>query len=949
MTDIQELPLASTSPITEALVTSKLFEAYLACPTKCFLLASGEFALGNDFTIWSGEWRDSYLHAGLQRLIDDHSHAVEIELQPTSHWKRAKWHFAISQIIRIQNFEARPHALQRIPFEGPNKPAQYIPIRFIPTNKLSPSDKLVAGFEAYALAKAVGAKIGNAKIIHGDKSTTYTVKTSTLSRRVNKTIGQVASLLAATSPPDLVLNKHCPECLFQSRCRKLAVEKGDLSLLVNMPPKERLRLNGKGIFTVSQLSYTFRPRRRSKRLAAKPERYHHSLKALSIREKKIHVVGDPKLSIDGTAVCFDVEGLPDKDFYYLIGVRVEGTKGITHHSFWADNVADEERVWRAFLEIICGIDRPILIHYGSYETTFLKRMCDKYGAPTVDSIAAKAISSSLNILSFIFAQIYFPTYSNGLKEIAQFLGYKWSDPSSSGLKSIVWRHNWEASGDPKVRELLITYNTDDCDALALVVQTIVQISYPNNDTCSESGIVRAESLGRNIVSKLHPFKSQIADLNLINSAARWSYQRDRVFVRTGIEKRKAKKRAWLRVPNRKAQISIVLKPPLSCPKCGKRGRNKARLLSRTVQDLVFGRGSVKGRTVNYIFQTYRCRSCGHEYNVHDWYLQNGRKWGWNILAYFIYHIAGLCIPQGTLEKSINMLYGSNVSRGTLYNFKSAASEYYSETKRLILDRIINGKVIHADETQANIKGKLAYVWVLTNLSEVVYILVESREGEFIKTILKDFKGVLVSDFYAVYDTISCAQQKCLIHLMRDLNDEILNNPFDEEMKSITMMFACLLRSIVDSIDRRGLKKYFMRKHQIEVDRFYRALDATDYKSDVAIKCKQRFVKNREKLFTFLHYDGVPWNNNNAEHAIKAFARLRDVIGGSSTKSGLEKYLTLLTVAQTCEYRELDFLDFLRSREKDIDTFAQGRRRYSTKSAAASRVKRPDNVGIIDVC
>jgi hypothetical protein len=33
----------------------------LACPTKCFLLASGEFALGNDFTIWSGEWRDSYL------------------------------------------------------------------------------------------------------------------------------------------------------------------------------------------------------------------------------------------------------------------------------------------------------------------------------------------------------------------------------------------------------------------------------------------------------------------------------------------------------------------------------------------------------------------------------------------------------------------------------------------------------------------------------------------------------------------------------------------------------------------------------------------------------------------------------------------------------------------------------------------------------------------------
>ena len=35
------------------------------------------------------------------------------------------------------------------------------------------------------------------------------------------------------------------------------------------------------IFTVTQLSYTFRARRRPKRLAGKREKYHHSLKALS--------------------------------------------------------------------------------------------------------------------------------------------------------------------------------------------------------------------------------------------------------------------------------------------------------------------------------------------------------------------------------------------------------------------------------------------------------------------------------------------------------------------------------------------------------------------------------------------------------------------------------------------------------------------------------------------
>ena len=75
------------------------------------------------------------------------------------------------------------------------------------------------------------------------------------------------------------------------------------------------------------MAYTFRPRRRTKRLAERPERYHHALKALAIRERKIHIVGNPELPMDGTPVFLDVEGLPDRDFYYLVGVRVEGPDG----------------------------------------------------------------------------------------------------------------------------------------------------------------------------------------------------------------------------------------------------------------------------------------------------------------------------------------------------------------------------------------------------------------------------------------------------------------------------------------------------------------------------------------------------------------------------------------------------------------------------------------------
>lgn len=197
----------------------------------------------------------------------------------------------------------------------------------------------------------------------------------------------------------------------------------------------------------------------------------------------------------------------------------------------------------------------------------------------------------------------------------------------------------------------------------MVAYTLSQISQPKlhatDSAVTEANIIRIETLGKHLTSKWRRFESPLADLELINNAAHWNYQRDRAFVRSDISKRKATKRIWSRRPARKAESVVVLKPPNACPKCGKRGRTKSRLFSRTVQGLVFSRGSVKGRSVNYVFQTYRCRSCGHECNMHDWYL-HGRKWVWNILAYFVYHIVGLFIPQRTMVKSMNRLYGCRV-------------------------------------------------------------------------------------------------------------------------------------------------------------------------------------------------------------------------------------------------------------------------------------------------
>jgi hypothetical protein len=68
---------------------------------------------------------------------------------------------------------------------------------------------------------------------------------------------------------------------------------------------------------------------------------------------------------------------------------------------------------------------------------------------------------------------------------------------------------------------------------------------------------------------------------------------------------------------------------------------------------------------------------------------------------------------------------------------------------------------------------------------------------------------------------------------------------------------------------------------------------------------------------FLEHDGIPWNNNNAEHAVRAFVKLRNLIG-TSTPKGMQEYATLLSVQQTLKYRGKDFLEFMRSGKTEID-------------------------------
>jgi hypothetical protein len=301
-------------------------------------------------------------------------------------------------------------------------------------------------------------------------------------------------------------------------------------------------------------------------------------------------------------------------------------------------------------------------------------------------------------------------------------------------------------------------------------------------------------------------------------------------------------------------------------------------------------------------------------------------------SWAIYHLVVHRVSLKHLAAMFEDCFGLRMRFQDIHMLKSLMARRYRATCRRILDRILKGGLIHSDETHANLKKNKVYVWLLTNLEDVLYMYRPNREAAFLQDLLKDFKGVLVSDFYSGYDSLPCDQQKCLIHLIRDINDDLKCNPYDEEFKGLAAEFGKLLRSIVGTIDKHGLKKRHLHKHKAEVARFFSDLASRVYRSELADGYQKRFAKNEGKLFTFLVHDGIPWNNNPAEHAAKAFAKYRQVTDGMLEEQGLRDYLVLLSVYQTCKYRGVSFLKFLLSRERDVEAYCQRRQRRTQSHA-----------------
>jgi len=114
-------------------------------------------------------------------------------------------------------------------------------------------------------------------------------------------------------------------------------------------------------------------------------------------------------------------------------------------------------------------------YYSPYEKTIWKKLSKKYPELIQPSEIEAFFKSPLVIdlySEIVKKHTEWPTYSYSVKDLAQYLGFRWRDKNPSGAESIEWYHRWLEEKKLEIKERILKYNEDDCIAMRVLLEGI---------------------------------------------------------------------------------------------------------------------------------------------------------------------------------------------------------------------------------------------------------------------------------------------------------------------------------------------------------------------------------------------------------------------------------------------------------------------------------------------
>jgi transposase len=273
------------------------------------------------------------------------------------------------------------------------------------------------------------------------------------------------------------------------------------------------------------------------------------------------------------------------------------------------------------------------------------------------------------------------------------------------------------------------------------------------------------------------------------------------------------------------------------------------------------------------------------------------------------YLRTLGLTWGKVQAYLGEAFGIRVSHGGLVHMEAAVAGALGPLYRRLLEEVRRAKAVHADDTSWRIDGEDHWPWILLAKGVSYYAVRDTRGRRVVEEALgPGYGGVVVSDFYPTLAGLPYGQQKCLVHLLREIKRFEGRPDFrpGREWRRVRMRVKRLVteavegRELEDPGGRRALKERLVAR-AAAVARLPRG---HRYARTLA-----RLVgRYRESLFTFLDHGEVSWENNPAERALRPMVVNRKTSYGSRSTARAGRRCVLQSVAETARLRGESFFD-----------------------------------------
>jgi uncharacterized protein len=266
--------------------------------------------------------------------------------------------------------------------------------------------------------------------------------------------------LAGGYEPSPFISSVCNDCDWREHCCPLAESINDVSLLPGVKRQVWQGLHERGFGNLRALAGASREQLITIKGVGDITAARLINQAKAVTSGEVLLLEEPVFPDARTEVFFDVESAPLEGLYYLMGTLIRRGRKTTFEYELAERPEDEEAIFKGFLRRISRIDGPVY-HYGYYERTALNALNKRYGPDDrVKDLQARMVdvSKSLNHC------VVLPLTRYSLKDVAGWLGFRWSGATASADDSVVEYVNWLETGRRTHLNNILRYNEDDCKA-----------------------------------------------------------------------------------------------------------------------------------------------------------------------------------------------------------------------------------------------------------------------------------------------------------------------------------------------------------------------------------------------------------------------------------------------------------------------------------------------------